>query len=85
MTDMKPRTPRTPRTPIQPAADEPVGVPTTQATPTTPAAPAKDGALVPLSTRIPESSRDAIRRMSFETGKTKQEIVNAALEQYLTK
>lgn len=80
MTQMKPRTPRTP---IQPAADEPVGVPTTAAPQAAPAAPAKDEALVPLSTRIPESSRDAIRRMSFETGKTKQEIVNAALDQYL--
>lgn len=80
MTDMKPRTPRTP---IQPAADEPVGVPATQAASTIPAAPAREEALVPLSTRIPESSRDSIRRMSFETGKTKQEIVNEALEQYL--
>lgn len=78
MTDMKPRTPRTP---IQPAADEPVGVPTTQAAPTPPAA--REEALVPLSTRIPESSRNSIRRMSFETGKTKQEIVNEALAQYL--
>lgn len=80
MTEMKSRTPRTP---IQPAADEPVGVPTSQVAPATPAAPSRDEVLVPLSTRIPESSRDAIRRMSFETGKTKQEIVNEALARYL--
>lgn len=81
MTDMKPRTPRTP---IQPAADEPVGVPTTQTAPVAPATvPGKEEALVPLSTRIPESSRDSIRRMSYETGKTKQEIVNEALARYL--
>lgn len=82
MTEMKPRTPRIP---IQPAADEPVGVPTTQVTPATPPAPAKEEALVPLSTRIPESSRDSIRRISFETGKTKQEIVNEALANYFGK
>ena len=82
MTDMKPRTPRTP---IQPAADELVGVPTPPASQAAPAAPSKDEALVPLSTRIPESSRDAIRRMSFETGKTKQEIVNEALASYFAK
>lgn len=82
MTDMKPRTPRTP---IQPAADEPVGVPTTQAPQAAPATFSKEEALVPLSTRIPESSRDSIRRMSFETGKTKQEIVNEALANYFAK
>lgn len=82
MTEMKPRAARTP---IQPAADEPVGVPTTQAALATPATPAKEEALVPLSTRIPESSRDSIRRMSFETGKTKQEIVNEALASYFAK
>ncbi|PRZ12950.1 hypothetical protein BCL67_11752 [Nesterenkonia sandarakina] len=82
MTQMKPRTPRIP---IQPAADEPVGVPTAHAAPATPSAPAKEEALVPLSTRITESARDSIRRTSFETGKTKQEIVNEALANYFAR
>lgn len=82
MTQMKPRIPRTP---IQPAVDEPVGVPTTPAASATRTSPAKEEALVPLSTRITESARDSIRRMSFETGKSKQEIVNAALAEYLSK
>lgn len=82
MTQMKPRTPRTP---IQPAVDEPVGVPTTSAASATRTSPAKEEVLVPLSTRITESARDSIRRMSFETGKSKQEIVNAALAEYLSK
>lgn len=82
MTQMKRRTPKAK---ITPAPQEDVGAPTSPPAPETPAQKAQEESLVTLSTRITAENRDRIRRMSYETGESKQAIVNAALDQYLGK
>lgn len=82
MTQMKRRTPKAN---ITPAPQEDVGAPASARAPEVPLQKVQEEPLVTLSTRITAENRDNIKRMSYETGQSKQAIVNAALEQYLRK